>query len=131
MRLRCKSYSQGGRRHGRHKPGHRPKKVDEPFTNVVTQQASFVSTLRPPAAHRRAALLTVFVSLLVFAAAAPFARQPLAPVPAFLPIYQSALVIFDVITSVLLLGQFRILRNRGIVLLAAGYIFNALMATAH
>ncbi|MEJ6023120.1 sensor histidine kinase [Ramlibacter sp. PS4R-6] len=92
---------------------------------------SFVSTLQPASSHRKAALLAVLVSLVVFAAAAPFARLPLAQVPAFLPIYQSALVIFDMITAVLLLGQFRILRNRGLILLAAGYIFNALMATSH
>lgn len=97
----------------------------------MTQRASFVSTLRPPAAHRRAALFTVVLSLLVFAAAAPFAKQPLGPQHAFLPAYQSALVVFDLITSVLLLGQFHILRNRGLILLAAGYIFNALMAAAH
>ncbi len=106
--------------------------VDDPSSpHVVTQQASFVSTLRPPASHRKAASFAVAVSLLVFLAAAPYAQHPLAPVGAFLPVYQSALVIFDLITSVLLLGQFRILRNRGLILLAAGYMFNALMATAH
>lgn len=97
----------------------------------MTQPARFVSTLRPPASHRKAALLAVAVSLAVFVAAAPFAKHPLTPQHGFLPVYQSALVVFDVITSVLLLGQFRIIRNRGLILLAAGYIFNALMAAAH
>jgi signal transduction histidine kinase len=97
----------------------------------VTPHASFVSTLRPPASHRKAAVFAVLVSLIVFAAAAPFAQTPLGAQYAFLPVYQSALVIFDVITSVLLMGQFRILRNRGLIVLAAGYIFNAMMATSH
>jgi signal transduction histidine kinase len=93
--------------------------------------ASFVSTLRPTAGQRRSAWAVGWLSLLVFLAAAPFAQMPLAPVPAFLPLYQSALIVFDLITSVLLLGQYRMLRSRGLLYLAAGYFFSAFMATAH
>lgn len=70
-------------------------------------------------------------SLIVFLALAPFAKVPLQPVPAFLPIYQSALVVCDLITAVLLLGQFSILRSRAVLVLACGYLFSALMAVAH
>ncbi|MEJ6023130.1 MASE4 domain-containing protein [Ramlibacter sp. PS4R-6] len=93
--------------------------------------ASYVSTLRPAVTQRRAALTVAAVSVLFFAAAAPFAKQPLPQVPGFLPVYQSALVIFDLITSVLLLGQYRMLRSRALLLLAAGYIFSGAMAVAH
>lgn len=93
--------------------------------------ASFVSTLRPTPGQRRAALAVAFVSLAVFAACAPFARTPLAPVAAFLPMYQSAIVVFDLITALLLLGQYRILRAHSLLLLAAGYMFCAAMAVAH
>jgi signal transduction histidine kinase len=85
----------------------------------------------PQGGHRRAALAVVVLSILVFAGAAPFAKLPLAPLPAFLPIYQSALVINDLITAMLLLGQFVFLRSRGLVLLGCGYLFSALMAIAH
>jgi signal transduction histidine kinase/CheY-like chemotaxis protein len=79
----------------------------------------------------RAAIAVALVSAVFFALAAPFAQVPLEPLPAFLPVYQSALVVFDIITSVLLLGQYRMLRSRALLLLAAGYIFNAWMAAAH
>src|SRR5581483_2946321 len=91
----------------------------------------FLSTMPAGRAERRMALIAVLASLAVFAAAAPFARERLAPVWAFLPVYQSALVVNDLITSVLLLGQFAILRARGLLLLAAAYLFSALMAVAH
>lgn len=91
----------------------------------------FLSTLTPGPAERRAALAVAVVSLLVFLALAPFAKLPLQQVPAFLPIYQSALVVCDLITAVLLLGQFSILRSRALLVLACGYVFSALMAVAH
>ena len=55
----------------------------------------------PPArAGRRRRLLVLF------ACAVPFAGMPLAPVPAFVASYQSALAINDLITAVLLFSQF-------------------------
>jgi two-component system, sensor histidine kinase and response regulator len=55
----------------------------------------------------------------------------LPPVFAFIPIYESALVINDLITAVLLLGQFTILRSRSLLALAGGYLFTALMTVSH
>ncbi|HEY8047594.1 MAG TPA: MASE4 domain-containing protein, partial [Ramlibacter sp.] len=54
-----------------------------------------------------------------------------APEPGFLPSYQSAMVVFDLVTAILLLGQYRILRGNALLLLAAGYVFAAVMGTAH
>ena len=51
------------------------------------------------------ALAVVLVSLALFIAAVPFARVPLLPVSAFIPSYEAALVINDVITAILLFGQ--------------------------
>lgn len=91
----------------------------------------FLSTLPPSQSDRRLAVAVVAVSAVLFAALAPFARMPLAPVPGFLPTYQSALILNDLITGVLLLGQYRSLRSRGLMLLGCGYLFNALIAFAH
>ena len=63
----------------------------------------FLSTLPPERAQRRLALAVIVISVAVFLLAAPFAKVPLTPVAAFLPIYQSALILNDLITSVLLL----------------------------
>jgi signal transduction histidine kinase len=90
-----------------------------------------LATVPATVAERRLALAVVLVSIAAFLALAPLARRPLAAVFAFLPIYQSALVVLDVITAVLLFGQFRILRARALLALAAGYLFSAVMACAH
>jgi signal transduction histidine kinase len=90
-----------------------------------------LSTFPARPGDRRLALAVVILSTLVFLAAAPFARTPLPPVPAFLPIYQSALVINDLITAVLLYGQYHVLRSRALLVLASGYLLSALMAVAH
>src|SRR5260370_7199267 len=91
----------------------------------------FLSTL--PAGHgeRRLALAVVLVSAGVFVIAVPLATVRLFPVWAFIPVYQSALVVKDLITAGLLFGQFAILRSRALLVLASGYLFTALMAASH
>jgi PAS domain S-box-containing protein len=91
----------------------------------------FLSTLPAGRDERRRALAVVLLSLLGFAAAAPFAQVQLARVDAFIPAYQAALAIGDLITGVLLFGQFSILRFPGLRVLASGYLFTALMVVVH
>ncbi|WP_457419268.1 response regulator [Roseateles sp. P5_E7] len=81
--------------------------------------------------ERRHALIVAAISVALFAALVPFAKLKLPPVPAFIPIYQSALVLTDLITAVLLFGQYRILRSQALLLLGCGYLFTALLTTAH
>ncbi len=92
---------------------------------------AFVSS--KPAGRRevRFALAAALISLAIFAAAAPFATLQLAQVPAFIPAYQSALMISDLITAVLLFGQFNVLRSRALFTLASGYLFTAFIAFSH
>jgi len=91
----------------------------------------FLSTV--PATHRdRALALSVAaISAILFIIAVPFAGTPLAPVPAFVASYQSALAVNDLITAILLLSQFVILRTRALLLLAGGYLFAAAAAIVH
>jgi signal transduction histidine kinase len=96
-----------------------------------TERGIFLSTLPPGRGDKQLALAVVLFSTVIFLALAPFAKVPLAQVPAFLPIYQSALVINDLITAVLMYGQHRILGSRSLLVLASGYLFSALMAVAH
>jgi signal transduction histidine kinase len=98
---------------------------------VRSSRAPFLSTLSPGRGQWRAAAAVMVLSMLLFVALAPFAKTPLPAVPAFLPIYQSALVVIDVITMLLLLGQYTILRSRKLLVLACAYLFGALMAMAH
>ncbi len=90
-----------------------------------------LSTAPASAVDRRLAVAVVTVSTLLFVCAVPFAKTPLARVDAFIPIYQSALVITDLITAVLLFSQFSIMRSRALLMLASGYLFTSFMAIAH
>ncbi|MES2582461.1 MAG: MASE4 domain-containing protein [Pseudomonadota bacterium] len=94
-------------------------------------RSEFLSTLAADSRHRRLAGTALFASFLIFLAVAPFARVALPQVPAFIPVYQSALVTNDLITAVLLLGQYSFLRSRALLVLGAGYLFCACMAVAH
>ena len=91
----------------------------------------FLSTLPSTRADRRIAFAFVATSLAIFLALAPFATVQLPAVPAFIPIYQSALVACDLLTALLLFNQFRILRLRALLPLASGYLFTAFIAVCH
>jgi signal transduction histidine kinase len=105
---------------------------DLAFANPgMHQRRTLLSTLPAASAEQRLALAVVLISTAIFAAAAPFAKVQLGPMPAFLPAYQAALIVNDLITAVLLLGQFGILRWRSLLVLAGAYLFSAFMAVAH
>jgi signal transduction histidine kinase len=101
------------------------------WRELTGQRRAFLSTLPAPRGQRRLALAVVLISLAMFLAAAPFAKVTLAPLAAFLPIYQSSLVICDLVTAVLLFGQYRVLRSRALLVLVSAYLFSAFMAIAH
>ena len=81
--------------------------------------------------QRRRAGLVLILSVLLFGALVPFVRLKLAPLPAFIPLYESALLITDTITAALLFGQYRILRSRALLLLGCAYLYTALMTAIH
>ena len=81
--------------------------------------------------QRRLAVVCAAASLAAFAVLAAFARVPLAPLPAFIPSYEASLIVIDLITAVLLFGQFAQQRSAGLLALIAGYLFDALMIVPH
>lgn len=99
--------------------------------SAVSKRTAFLSTAPADRRTRRIALAMALLSFAVFAAAAPFARVQLPALPAFIPLYQSALAIGDLITAVLLFAQFQVVRARAVLVLACGYLFTALMAVIH
>src|SRR4029453_11996560 len=96
-----------------------------------TDSNVFLSTVPATRRDRALALSVAAISAVLFVIAVPFAGTPLAPVPAFVASYQSALAVNDLITAILLLSQFAILRTRGLLLLAGGYLFTAAAAIVH
>lgn len=69
------------------------------------------------------------LSLALCVVALPYAKVQLGVFPAFIAMYVTALVIFDLITAVLLLGHYRALKSPGLLVLGGAYLFTA-MATA-
>jgi signal transduction histidine kinase len=86
-----------------------------------------------PASRRdwQIASIVVLVSAAVFAIAVPFAQVQWPKIPAFIPVYESAVVVNDLVTAILLFGQFSMLRSKALLALASGYLFTAGMAVAH
>lgn len=99
------------------------RRADEHFNIHPTKSDSAL-------AERLPAVVAVF-SLLLFIIALPFAKKPLPAVPAFIPVYEAALIVNDLITSVLLFGQCVIARSRAVGVLASGYLYTAVLALLH
>src|SRR4051794_12238565 len=97
----------------------------------AARNGAFVTSRLASAADGRQAFAAVAVSALIFLAAIPFAKVQLAQVWAFIPAYQSALVVCDLVTAVLLLGHAKHARSAALLVLALGYLFSALIAVAH
>jgi signal transduction histidine kinase/CheY-like chemotaxis protein len=110
-----------------------PADAADPLADVqdIGDRRVFLSTVAPLRRDWLLATSIALASLLAFAAVAPFAKVQLAVVPAFIPAYESALLICDLITAILLFGQFSILRSRPLLVLAGGYLFGGLMAVPH
>jgi signal transduction histidine kinase/ActR/RegA family two-component response regulator len=81
--------------------------------------------------ERSIAIAVTIASTVIFLAVAPFVRVRLPPVPAFIPAYEAALAVNDIITAVLLFGVCASLRSRSLLVLASGYLFGGLMIIPH
>ena len=91
----------------------------------------FLSSAPVTRGSHRLALTVAIVSLLIFLGLAPFARRQLPEVWAFIPAYEAALAINSLVTAVIFFIQFRILRSRAVLVLAAGYLFAASIMVPH
>jgi two-component system sensor histidine kinase/response regulator len=91
----------------------------------------FLSGVPAGPKDRKLAFAMALVCVAAFAALVPIAQVKLPQVWAFIPAYQSALIVGDLITATLLFVQFAILRSRALLLLASGYLFCGLIAAVH
>ncbi len=96
-----------------------------------TLSPHLLSTAPATESQKRVRLAVVIVSLLIFVGGLPFVRIPLPVVTSFIPAYEGALWIIDVVTAALLFGQFIQVRSRALLVLGAGYTFDALIVVAH
>jgi diguanylate cyclase (GGDEF)-like protein len=98
---------------------------------MPTSSAVFLSTLPVSVSQRRLSSAVLWTSILIFLLLLPWAKTPLAPVWAFVPIYETWLFCNDAITAFLLFSQFFSYRSRALYVLACGYAFSALLTVAH
>lgn len=78
------------------------------------EQPALLSTTRAQRADWQLAIPVVLALSAIFAVTIPFAKQPLGYVWAFIPSYQTALAITDLLTASVLLAQFNITRSRAL-----------------
>jgi signal transduction histidine kinase len=101
------------------------------FDDPGSERTVFLSALPASEQERLFARRVAVASLCVFVLGAPFARVKLAEVWAFIPSYQGAFLVIDLITATLLFAQFAFLRAPSLLLLASGYTFAGLMSIPH
>jgi signal transduction histidine kinase len=94
-------------------------------------ESSVLSASTPNRRHRKFALGVAAASVLTVVAVAPFARVPLGEVTPFIPIYQTATLLADFVTAVLLAADLVHSRQLRMVPVLAAYCFNAFIIIAH
>jgi hypothetical protein len=93
--------------------------------------STFLSVVPAPPAAKRCALAIVIASFGAFCLLIPFARVPFPRIETFIPVFDSIVALNNLVTTGLLVVGFSRSRLRTVLLLAAGYLFTALMAAAH
>ena len=77
--------------------------------------------------HRRFAFAVIVVSLVAYGAVAPFATIPLPRIDSLIPMVMAIVFVTDLVTAVLLFGQFSTTGSRALLVLASGYLFSSLI----
>ena len=98
---------------------------------VVDKSESSIATMTPTTRQRRLTLVLAATVLIATTIIAPFGAIQLRRIDGFIPATESAIIITDFLTAVLLFSQSRIIGSRGLLLLASGYLFSALMVVPH
>ncbi len=91
----------------------------------------FVATTPPDRRNRRFAWGAIVVSIVALVAMAPYAGVHLPRMASFIPSYEASLVVIDLVTAVLLLSEFSILKHRSLLVIACAYFINTLLVAAH
>ena len=101
------------------------------FPYSPADERVFLSTMPAGPRQRRVALIVVLVALSLCLVGLPFARTPLPEIWGFVPVSESWLILLDLITAVLLFGQFAILRSRGLLIIGSAYLFTSTITALH
>jgi signal transduction histidine kinase len=97
----------------------------------LDQPGVWLATLPATAQQRRRAFAAVAVLFAMVVAVAPFAKMRLPEGDGFIPAVQAVIVVTNLITAALLFTKFSLLRLRALLVLANGYLFNAVIVFVH
>lgn len=93
--------------------------------------AVFLGTAPATSHCKKLALLVVLVLLVALLSTAPWAGTQLIELPAFVPAYDAAIGILDLVTALLLYAQYRQTRERSFLSLTCGYVFTPILILGH
>jgi signal transduction histidine kinase len=109
---------------------HLPQRAPPPMAESDREEP-LLATIPPTMGQRR----TVRIFMLALVASVlvtwPFGAIKLSALHSFVPTLAAALFITYVVTAVLLFGQFSLLRQQALLVIANGYVFSGLMVVAH
>src|SRR5262245_20898121 len=98
---------------------------------MAQEQPLLLAVMPPSTGQVRAAAVVAVVVLIAFLAALPFSKVQLPVFGPFIAVVDTILFLLDVITAVLLFAQYSVLRSRGLLVLAGGYLFTGLIIVPH
>ncbi|HEX5212179.1 MAG TPA: MASE4 domain-containing protein [Pseudolabrys sp.] len=90
-----------------------------------------LASLTPTTWQRRLTLTIVVLLLVASTVAAPFGAIQLPAVDGFIPASEAVIAIIDLLTAALLASHATTIGSRGLLLLAAGFLFEALIVIPH
>jgi len=98
------------------------------LTEAADQNVIVLANLPAGRTERRIAFAVALALLSIAAVVAPFASVPLPRSDAWIPITSTYIFLADLVTWVLLISQFNIVRWHALLVLASGYLFTAMLA---
>jgi signal transduction histidine kinase len=108
--------------------GDRQDAIEAPLTEAADQNVIVLANLPAGRTERRIAFAVALALLSIAAVVAPFASVPLPRSDAWIPITSTYIFLADLVTWVLLISQFNIVRWHALLVLASGYLFTAMLA---
>ena len=99
--------------------------------SVVEGTPRSLATERPSKAGTNLALSMVALSFVTAGIMIPLARIPLPRIDAFIPAYEAALTINDLITAALLIAQYLRQKTFGLLVLGCTYFFSTMLILIH
>ena len=98
---------------------------------MAQEQPLLLAVMPPSRGQVRTATVVAIVVLIAFLTALPFSTVQLPVAGPIIAVVNTILFLSDVITAMLLFAQFSVLRSRGLLVLAAGYLFTGLIIIPH